>query len=96
MVLEMIGWILDPLVVAILWHVFRRSRFRWHLLGIFAIGYLGATTHYLIPDFSTTWPSLGYRIYFGVELAAGVVLLALCLFNVLVTRQPGQGLSARA
>jgi hypothetical protein len=73
---ETVGWVLDPLAVLLLWRICSRSRARDQFLAMYAIGYLAVTAHYLVPDFYAAWPSLAYRIYFGVLLLAGVVLLA--------------------
>ncbi|MHB8330987.1 MAG: hypothetical protein ACYDEA_02175 [Candidatus Dormibacteria bacterium] len=94
--LEMVGWVLDPLVVVILWHLCRRSSARDQFVAVYAIGYLAATVHYLVPDFAAAWPSAADRIYFGVLLLAGVVLLIASAWHLTVTRmhQPGSSVHA--
>jgi hypothetical protein len=84
--LELMGWVLDPLVVVILWHLFRRSSARDQFPAMYAIGYLVGTAHYLIPDFAAAWPSAADRIYFGVLLLAGVALLVAGTWHLTAAR----------
>lgn len=79
---ETVGWVLDPLTVLWLWLVCRRSKARDQFLAAYAIGYLAITAHYLVPHLYAAWPSLAYRIYFGVLLLAGVVLLVASAWHV--------------
>ena len=94
MVLELVGWVLDPIVVAILWHLYRRSEHRWWFLATYAFGYLAVTAHYLLPDFATRWPSAADRGYFVFLLLVGAALLVLALVKVLSTARKGKGVSA--
>ncbi len=79
LILELVGWVVDPLVVAILWRLYRNSPQRWMLLAVYSIGYLAVTAHYLVPDFGAPWPSAADRGYFGFLLAAGAGLLVASL-----------------
>jgi hypothetical protein len=83
---EAVGWVLDPLVVLLLWRVCSRSRARDQFLAAYAIGYLAVTAHYLVPHLYAAWPSLAYRVYFGVLLLAGVVLLVASAWHVTGSR----------
>ena len=83
---ETVGWVLDPLAVLLLWRVCGRSRARDQFLAMYAIGYLAVTAHYLVPHLYAAWPSLAYRIYFGVLLLAGVVVLIASTWHVSTAR----------
>ena len=79
---EAVGWVLDPLAVFLLWRAFSRSGARHQFLAMYAIGYLAVTAHYLIPHLYAAWPSLADRMYFGVLLLAGLVLLIASTWHV--------------
>ncbi|HVD03922.1 MAG TPA: hypothetical protein VNF75_07300 [Candidatus Dormibacteraeota bacterium] len=96
LVLEMVGWVIDPVVVAVLWRLYRRSGRRWELLAVYAVGYLAVTAHYLLPDFGTTWPSAADRAYFLFLLLAGAGLLVTCLIKVLLAQRVKHRPSAAA
>lgn len=83
---EMVGWVLDPLTVLCLCLVCSRSRARDQFLAAYAIGYLLVASHYLVPHLYAAWPSLADRIYFGVLLLAGVVLLVASVWHATGTR----------
>ncbi len=73
--IELVGWVLDPAALIVLWHFHRKTSARDQFLVAYALGYLAITAHYLIPHLYAAWPSPATRIYFGVLLLAGVVLL---------------------
>ncbi len=83
---ETVGWVLDPLAVLVLWRVCSRSSARDQFLAAYGIGYLAVAAHYLVPHLYAVWPSLADRIYFGVLLLAGVVLLVASTWHVIGAR----------
>lgn len=92
---EAVGWILDPLVVLLLWRVCRSSKARDQLLVAYAIGYLAVAAYYLVPHLYAAWPSLAYRVYFGILLLAGVALLGASTGHVIAARVRGPRSPAR-
>ncbi|MGA9775216.1 MAG: hypothetical protein WBU92_04775 [Candidatus Dormiibacterota bacterium] len=92
--LEMVGWVLDPLVVVVLWRLCRGSSARDQFLAAYALGYLAVTVHYLVPHFAAAWPSTADRVYFGVLLLAGVLLLIASTWHLTVARMHRCGSSS--
>lgn len=86
MALEVVGWVLDPLVVILLWRICQRSSERDQFPAVYAIGYLAVTAHYLVPYLYAAWPSLADRIYFGVLLLAGAILLIASTWHLTASR----------
>ena len=88
---ETVGWVLDPVVVILLWRICQRSSNRDQFLAVYAIGYLAVTAHYLVPLLYAAWPSLADRIYFGVLLLAGAILFIASTWHLTASRlhRPG-------
>jgi hypothetical protein len=83
---EMVGWVLDPLAVILLWRICHKSSARVEFLAVYAIGYLAVTAHYLVPHLYAAWPSLADRIYFGVLLLAGAIVLIASTWHLTASR----------
>ncbi|HUY09666.1 MAG TPA: hypothetical protein VMW80_09505 [Candidatus Dormibacteraeota bacterium] len=87
MALEVVGWwVLDPVVVILLWRICQRSSNRDQFLAVYAIGYLAVTAHYLVPHLYAAAPSLADRIYFSVLLLAGAILLVASTWHLTASR----------
>lgn len=84
--IELVGWILDPAALMVLWHLHRKTSARDQFLAAYAIGYLAVTVHYLVPHLDAAWPSLADRISFGVLLLAGAVLLVVSASHLIAVR----------
>ncbi|HUY23720.1 MAG TPA: hypothetical protein VMV09_00245 [Candidatus Saccharimonadales bacterium] len=91
MAVELVGWVLDPVVVILLWRIYRGWSNRDQFLAVYAIGYLAVTAHYLVPHLYAAWPSLADRIYFGVLLLVGVVLLIASTWHAAAARHRRRG-----